>query len=84
MNIKEIVDGKKQETVQIKGLNAELQGLPSVAAQLARLNPSNPDFRRDEEVLELNRLSKIYLRCLLNKAVESYGEEVVALNEDKI
>ncbi|MCK5615021.1 hypothetical protein KAR91_74855 [Candidatus Pacearchaeota archaeon] len=75
---------KKQETVQIKGLNAELQGLPGVAAQFARLNPSNPDFRQDEELLELNRLSRIYLRCLLNKAIESYGEEVVALNEDKI
>ena len=54
------------------------------AAATASQKARTSTLTMDEELLELNRLSRIYLRCLLNKAIESYGEEVVALNEDKI
>lgn len=70
------------ETVQVKGLSLELQGLSQVAAQFARFSVNDPAFVGDTELLEITVLSRRYLKCLLHKAIDLFGEEIESIKEN--
>ncbi len=77
-------DEKKNaiEKFKLEGFNLELATLPNVAVQLARFDISSPSFEKDSELKDLTILSRKYLKCAFNKAIERYGEKIKGDNDN--